>query len=150
MPDHPVPASSTEHPRPIPVPDEQSSGFWQAAAGHRLVIQRCEHCGWFSYPPEVLCSNCLSPEREFRWEPVSGQGSLRAWTVIRTAFLPGFAPYVPYVVAAAELDEQPGLRFTARLTDGPDSSLVYGARVETVFESVTEDVAIPMLRLVRS
>jgi uncharacterized protein len=67
--------------------------------------------------------------------------------VIRTAFLPGFAPYVPYVVAAAELIEQPGLRLVAGLAADPGSGLVYGAPVETVFEDVADGVAVPLFRL---
>jgi uncharacterized protein len=136
------------HPRPVPVADDRSVGFWQAAAEHRLVIQRCTNCGWLSYPPEIICSSCLSPRRSFVWEPVSGQGTLRSWTVVRTAFLPGFARYVPYVVASVELVEQPGLRLAARLVEGSNDGLVYGAQVETVYDDVAEGVAIPMFRLV--
>jgi len=139
-----------DHPRPIPVADARSAGFWQAASEHRLAMQRCARCGWLSYPPDTICSSCLSPEGSFAWETVSGRGALRSWTVIRTAFLPGFAPYVPYVVAAAELTEQAGLRLVARLAGEPGPGLVYGAPVETVFEDVAEGVAVPMLRLLES
>jgi uncharacterized OB-fold protein len=67
--------------------------------------------------------------------------------VIRDAFLPGFAPYVPYVVAAVELEEQPGLRMVARLVDGPDGPLAHGAAVETRFDDVAPGVAIPVFGL---
>jgi hypothetical protein len=67
--------------------------------------------------------------------------------VVRTAFLPGFASSVPYVVAAVELDEQAGLRFVARLIDGPDAPLAYGAAVATQFDDVAPGVAIPMFAL---
>ena len=137
-----------DHPRPVPLSDARSAGFWEAAAGHRLTVQRCENCGWLSYPPDVMCARCLSAKGPFVWHPVSGQGTLRSWTTIRTAFLPGFAPYVPYVVAAVELAEQQGLRFVARLVTQPESVLVYGAPVETVFDEVADGLAIPMFRLV--
>jgi len=137
-------------PRPVPVADSRSQGFWEAAAEHRLAIQRCTNCDWLSYPPDILCARCGSPDRSFRWDAVSGRARLRSWTVVRTAFLPGFAPYVPYVVAAAELEEQDGLRFTARLVDGPDAALTYGAAVETVFDDMAEGITVPMFRLVGS
>jgi uncharacterized OB-fold protein len=137
-------------PRPVPLPDERSQPFWDAARRHTLVIQRCENCGWLSYPPDVICANCLSPDRSFRWATMSGRGTLRSWTVVRTAFLPGFAPYTPYVVAVVELDEQPGLRVAARLVDGPEALLGYGATTETIFDEVAADVTIPMFRLVAS
>jgi len=66
---------------------------------------------------------------------------------VHTAFLPGFAALVPYVVATAELDAQPGLQMTARLLDGPEAALAIGAGVETVFEDVAESVSIPAFRL---
>jgi uncharacterized OB-fold protein len=135
------------HPRPVPVADARTAGFWEAAAGHQLAVQRCGNCGWLSYPPDVVCSNCLDPERSFRWEVVSGRGTLRSWTVIRTAFLPGFTPYVPYVVAAVELEEQAGLRIVARLVDAPEGTLAYGAAVETRFDDMSPGVAIPVFAL---
>jgi uncharacterized protein len=135
---------------PVPVPDQQSGGFWRAAASHRLAMQRCTHCGWLSYPPDLVCMRCLSPDPDFQWEQVNGRGRLRSWTVIRTAFLPGFAPDVPYVVAAVELEAQEGLQMVARLRDGPNALLAIGAPVDTVFEDVAEGISIPMFRLVAS
>jgi uncharacterized protein len=139
-----------DHPRPVPVSDARSAGFWEAAAGHRLAVQRCENCGWLSYPPDAMCARCLSSKGPFVWQPVSGRGTLRTWTTIRTAFLPGFAPEVPYVVAAVELAEQRGLRFVARLAGEPESKLVYGAPVEARFDDVAGGLAIPMFRLLPS
>jgi uncharacterized protein len=79
---------------------------------------------------------------------VSGHGTIRTWTVVRTAFLPGFAPDVPYVVATVELDAQPGLYVTARLVDGADAALAPGTAVDTVFEDPAAGVSLPMFRLV--
>jgi uncharacterized OB-fold protein len=70
--------------------------------------------------------------------------------VIRSAFLPGFAADVPYVVAAVELEAQEGLQMVARLRDGPDAPLSAGAPVDTVFEDIAEGISIPMFRLVAS
>jgi uncharacterized OB-fold protein len=141
---------TVDHLRPVPVPDATSAGFWQAAADHRLVVQRCTSCGWLSYPPDVTCSRCLTTRPLFEWQTVSGRGTLRSWTVVHTAFLPGFMPYVPYVVAAAELAEQSGLRLFARLVDAGETTLTYGAPVETVFEDVADGVAVPVIRLLES
>jgi uncharacterized OB-fold protein len=135
------------HPRPVPVADERSAGFWEAAAEHRLVVSRCRHCGWLSYPPDTVCGRCLHVPPGFDWEEVSGRGTLRSWTIVRTAFLPGFAPYVPYVVGAVELSEQAGLRLVARMADGPDAGLAYGAPVETGFEDMADGVAVPLFHL---
>jgi uncharacterized protein len=137
---------------PIPVPDAGSAGFWAAAASHVLAIQRCEGCGWYAYPPGVMCTSCLSPEPAFRWEPVSGRGRVATWTVVHQAFLPGFAADVPYTVVEVELEEQQGLRMVARLAHEPPADggagLAVGAPVEVVFADVAEGVAVPRFALV--
>jgi uncharacterized protein len=134
-------------PKPVPVPDEGSRGFWEAAAAHVLAIQRCGNCGWYSYPPAVLCSQCLSPERVFTFEPVSGRAKIKTWTTMRDAFLPGFRPDVPYVVVEVELEEQAGLRMIVQLVDATAADLVIGAPVEVVFDDVAEGIAVPQARL---
>ena len=135
-------------PKPVPVPDEQSQEFWDAAAKHTLAIQRCQACGFYSYPPAMLCPNCLSPEREFRFEPVSGRGRMRTWTIMRQAFLPGFQGDIPYVVAEVELEEQPGLKMVMLLVDGMEAELSIGAPVEVVFEDLAEGMSVPHFKMV--
>ncbi|HZA77275.1 MAG TPA: OB-fold domain-containing protein [Acidimicrobiales bacterium] len=133
--------------KPIPAPDPESEEFWAAAASHVLAIQRCTNCGWYAYPPNIVCTNCLSPEPAFRHEPVSGRGRVKTWTVVHHAFLPGFAPDLPYVVAEVELEEQEGLRMIARLVDAEPGDLTLGAPVEVVFDDVAEGIAVPHFAL---
>jgi uncharacterized protein len=133
--------------KPIPVPDPESEGFWEAAASHVLAIQRCEHCGWYAYPPHTVCKSCLSPQPSFRYEPVSGRGRVTTWTVVHQAFLPGFAGDVPYVVAEVELEEQEGLRMVARIVEARPDDLALGVPVEVVFHDVADGVAVPHFAL---
>ncbi|HXC37451.1 MAG TPA: zinc ribbon domain-containing protein, partial [Burkholderiales bacterium] len=100
--------------KPLPLPDAISQGFWDAASRHVLVIQRCGHCGTLAHPPRVVCANCLAPVPSWTFQPVSGRGRIRTWTVMRQSFLPGFKADVPYVIVEAELEEQKGLRVLAR------------------------------------
>lgn len=134
--------------RPVPVPDERSAGFWAAAARHQLTASCCDHCGWLAYPPTIVCHRCSTVPAAFHDQPVSGRGRLVTWTVLHTAFLPAFAPDLPYVVADVELVEQPGLRLVAYLLDGPEADLALGAPIEVVFEDVEAGVAVPRVRLV--
>ena len=39
--------------RPVPVPDESSTPFWEAAARHVLTLARCARCGAFTHPPDA-------------------------------------------------------------------------------------------------
>ncbi len=134
--------------KPVPVPDEDSAGFWQAAADHVLAIRRCSACGWYGYPPVMLCHRCFSPAREFHYEPVSGRGRVKTWTVLRQAFLPGFRPDVPYVVADVELEEQEGLRMLVQLVDTPIEAVRVGAPVEVVFDDVATGISVPHFTVV--
>ena len=129
--------------KPVPVPDPVSDGFWAAAASHVLAIQRCTDCGWYAYPPNVVCSNCLAPEPSFRYEPVSGRGRVTTWTVVHQAFLPGFAAEVPYTVAEVELEEQQGLRVVARLVGARPGDLAIGTMVEVAFDDVAAGITVP-------
>jgi uncharacterized OB-fold protein len=127
----------------LPVPDERSAGYWEAAARHQLAIARCSRCGTYSHPPEIVCVACGSLDPEFRFEPVSGRGRLRSWTTVRQALLPGFEALVPYIIIDVELEEQAELRLTGRLLDGPDAKLAWGAPVKVAFEDVAPGVSIP-------
>jgi uncharacterized protein len=140
---------STAVAKPIPVPDPTSEGFWRAAGSHVLAIQRCADCGWFAYPPGIVCANCLSARPSFRYEPVSGRGRIKTWTVVHRAFLPSFAADVPYVVAEVELEEQDGLRLVARLVDVEPGDVTLGAPVEVVFDDVADGIAVPHFALAR-
>jgi uncharacterized OB-fold protein len=131
--------------RPVPVPDETSAPFWAATAQHELALARCSRCGAFVHPPDVACPHCGSAEPDFTFARVSGQGTIRSWTVMRQSFLPGFD--VPFVLVDVELDDQPELRLIGRLLSGETPGLQLGARVRIDFEDVAPDIAIPAFAL---
>jgi uncharacterized protein len=134
-------------PRPLPVPDERSAPYWQAAAEHVLTVARCARCGFLSHPPDVVCPHCGSTDPGFAFEPVSGRGIVRSWTVVRQSFLPGFADDLPFVLVDVELADQPELRVIGRLLDGPAAPLALGAPVRAAFEDVAPGVAVPAFTL---
>jgi uncharacterized protein len=135
--------------RPVPVVDDRSAPFWEAADRGVLAIARCARCESYSHPPDVVCPHCHSSEPDFVFTAVSGRGSIRSWTVMRQSFLPGFE--VPFVLVDVELDEQSELRLIGRLLDGEDPKLQLGARVHVAFESlapsVAESVSVPAFAL---
>ena len=133
--------------RPLPVPDEQSAPYWAASANHMLVIARCARCDQFSHPPDIVCPRCHHTDPQFAFEPISGNGTVRSWVVVRQSFLPGFAADVPFVLVDVAIDEQDDLRLIGRLIDGPDASLAAGDRVRLAFEDLAPDVAVPAFEL---
>jgi uncharacterized OB-fold protein len=123
------------------VPDEQSAPFWEAAARHELVLARCGRCELLVHPPDVVCPHCGSTDPQFRFTPVSGEGIVRSWTIVRQSFLPGFE--VPFTLVDVELDDQDELRLIGRLLDPPDGALPLGTAVRVAFEDLTEEISVP-------
>ena len=56
--------------RPIPVPNEWTKPFWEAAKRGALELQRCQQRGHFQHPPYPTCVNCMGIDLKF--EPVRG------------------------------------------------------------------------------
>ena len=133
--------------RPVPVPDEQSAPYWEAAARHELTVACCSSCGVGSMPPDVVCLHCGSTDPRFTFQPVSGRGVVKAWTVARQSFLPGFADDVPFVLVDVELDDQPSVRLIGRLLDGLEAPLRVGIPVAVAFEDIAPGVSIPAFEL---
>jgi uncharacterized protein len=131
--------------RPVPVPDERSREFWEAASAHQLVLARCRACERFIHPPEGVCPRCGSSDAPFAYEPVDGSGRIRAWTTVRQSFLPGFD--VPFVLVDVELAVQADLRLIGRLVDGAGAPLRLELPVAMVFEDIATGVAVPAFTL---
>ena len=134
--------------RPVPVPDERSQPYWDAAADHVLAVARCSVCGKFSIPPDVVCQHCHTTEPDFTFVPVSGRGVVRSWTVMHQSFVPGFDDLIPFVLVDVELEEQDDLRTIGRLVDGPDAPLAIGTPVVVAFEDLAPGVSVPAFELV--
>lgn len=128
--------------RVLPVPDESSAPYWDAASRHVLTAARCGRCGIYAMPPDVVCTACGSTDPRYEFTPVSGNGAVRSWTVVRQSFLPGFE--VPFTLVDVELVEQQGLRVIGRLLGGEPK---LGAFVRVVFEDVADGIAVPAWEL---
>jgi uncharacterized OB-fold protein len=128
---------------PAPVPDAVSKRFWDEAAEGKLLIQRCDSCRSFQYPPNVVCETCQC--RDLTWTPVSGRGALYALTVLHQAFFPALVDAVPYTLALVELDDAPGIRILTNIIDTDPGSISAGDPLEVVFAS-RGSYAVPLFR----
>jgi uncharacterized protein len=133
--------------KPLPVADEWSAGYWDAAARGEIALPRCSACSHFALPPTMVCPVCGTTDPRFVYEVVERGGAIRSWTVVRDAFLPGFEDELPYVLVDVELDAESGLRMIGRLVEGTAATLRIGDRVTVVFDTVTDDVAVPSFTL---
>jgi uncharacterized protein len=132
----------------LPIPDETSAPYWAACARHELSLARCSDCGAIAHPPDVTCPSCNSLDPRFTWEPVSGSGKVRSWTVIRHSFLSGFE--LPFLLVDVELDDHPNVRLIGRLVDGPETPLKLGDAVTVTFDDLASGMAVPAFKLVKA
>ncbi len=132
-----------EYTKPLPVPSELSAPFWEACRRHELIIQRCQNCRAFRFPPAILCPECLSESVE--WTRVSGRGKIFSFVIFHRVYHPSFAADVPYAIALIELEEGP--RLVSNIVDCPPAEVVCDLPVEVVFEDVTPEVTLPKFRL---
>ena len=133
--------------RPLPLADDDTRPYWEAAARGELVMQRCAACRHWRFPPRPMCPRCRSVETA--WTRVSGRGVLASFVVVHGPVLPAFADRVPFAVALVELAEDPQLRVVGNLLDADARALRIGTALEVCFERVADDVVLPQWRAAR-
>jgi uncharacterized protein len=101
---------------PRPAVDVDSKFFWDGLAEEKLLLQRCESCEHFRFPPMSHCPYCTSDK--FSIEETSGQGAIYSWVVVRQAFNTAFSDQVPYTVATVDLYEGPRVAIRLEKTEG--------------------------------
>jgi uncharacterized OB-fold protein len=132
--------------KPVPVPDELSRPFWEAAKERRLSIQRCGSCGYYNHPPRFFCDACLG--QELRFEPVSGRGAVYTFIVMHQRDVAGFEEDAPFINLVVELAEQPKLLMVSNLPIAQRAKVSIGAAVEVDFEDRGDGVVVPQFRIV--
>jgi uncharacterized OB-fold protein len=131
--------------RPIPVPNEWTKPFWEAAKQGVLALQQCQSCGHFQHPPYATCVNCISTDLAFK--PVQGRGTIYAYTIMYHTGDQRFVAAVPYASIIVELDEAKGALLAGNLLDAPYTEAKVGRRVEVVFQKLNDDITLPQFRL---
>jgi uncharacterized protein len=135
--------------RPVPIPDEQSRPFFDAAREGVLLLLRCDDCGTFMSPTGGIgtplrprCVRCFSAA--LAWAPSGGRGTLYSFALMHQVYDPAFADEVPYNIAIVELEE--GVRLTTNVVGCANAELSIGMALEVTFERVSDEVAIPKFR----
>jgi len=139
--------STTQHTKPVPIPDEASAPFFDGAREGTLMVRRCRACGTYMWPVTrfgttviARCTNCLSGEVE--WAPASGRGTLYTFALMYQPYDPSFE--IPYNLSVVELEE--GVRTTTvNVVECDNEDLRIGMPLEVVVEE-REGVFLPMFR----
>jgi hypothetical protein len=127
---------------PQPFADAVSLPFWQAAAAHRLVVQRCTGCGHMRLPPAPICPECRSAAWD--WKEVSGRGEVYTYTVVHRPIAAGQP--LPFVIAVVALEGAGGVRMISNLVGASPDELAIGLPVELVWEDMSAELALPRFR----
>lgn len=98
--------------------------FFERAREGQLTAVRCGRCGSLAVPPKEFCPTCA----QRAWEPVplSGEGTIASYTVIRVAPR-RHAAEAPYAIAAVQMKE--GVSLLGRVVDVPLEQVVVGLPV---------------------
>jgi uncharacterized OB-fold protein len=135
--------------KPIPVPDEESRPFFNAARQGVLLLRRCHACttymsptGGIGTPLRPRCVCCFSAD--LGWARSGGRGTLYSFALMHQVYDPSFADEVPYNISVVELAE--GVRMTTNVVDCSNDELWIGMPLEVTFEQVSDDFAIPKFR----
>ena len=98
--------------------------FFEKAREGQLTAVRCGRCGALAMPPREFCPTCA----QRAWEPVplSGEGTIASYTVIRVAPR-AHAADAPYAIAAVQLKE--GVSVLGRVVDVPLEKVAVGLPV---------------------
>ena len=133
----------------VPGMTDLTAPYWDAAREGRLVVQECRSCRQVWHPPLPRCPHCHAADPG--WRPVSGEGAVYTYTVVRHATHYAFAGQIPYVLAIVELAEGPrlvtalvgvGVGVEPGEPDGPGEVRV-GLPVRVVFREVADGVTLP-------
>ncbi|MDP3767585.1 MAG: OB-fold domain-containing protein [Dehalococcoidia bacterium] len=131
--------------RPLPEITPLTEPYWSAAKQRRLVVQRCDDCGAYRFPPELGCYACGSLRAT--WSPVSGRATLYTWTVAHPPLLPYFQERAPWPVVVVQLEEGP--RMITNLVDVPPEEYEFGMPLVAEFEDVDDEVTLVVFQRAR-
>ena len=128
--------------KPLPVLEGLTGEFYEFCRRGALHFQRCSDCRAWRHVPREMCAACGS--WEWSWQPSSGRGVVFSWTVVTRALHPAFQDATPYAPVIVEMEE--GVRLLSRVEGIAPEDLAIGMSVEVAFETVSEDVTLPVFR----
>jgi uncharacterized OB-fold protein len=121
----------------VPAAVGEEAEWFELCRGRRLMIQKCDACGHYQFPPRSVCVECLDAGTE--WVEAAGTGRVFTYTV-QHRDAPGFSGQAPYTIAMVELDEGP--RLMSRVVDTEDVQI--DMTVEVRWATIADDFVVPV------
>jgi uncharacterized protein len=107
--------------------DYDNREYFAGLLERKLLLNRCEACGYWIYPARPMCPECWSRDVEAS-EP-SGQGSIYTFTTVYQG-APVAGCELPAVLAIVELVEREGLRYLTTIVGCEAADIHIGMPVE--------------------
>ena len=131
----------------LPIPDEESLVFWEGCRRQRLLIQQCNTCSTFRFPPSPLCPSCLGSLTTWQEDP--GTGEIVTFCVYYTELAgPAWRAHLPYIVVVAELWYS-GVKMLSNLVCDDPQVVRIGLQVRVGFEAVDASTTLPKFFLLQ-
>ena len=125
----------------LPIPDEESQIFWEGCRRQRLLIQQCNTCGAFRFPPSPLCRDCLGSLTTWQEDP--GRGEVLTFCVYYSEVAgPAWQAHLPYVVVVVQLRFS-GVKMLSNLVCDDPNLVRIGLPVCVGFEAVNASITLP-------
>ena len=125
------------HPRPVI--DVDNRPFWDGCRDRRLMLQRCDACSTWRFPPRPRCPACRSAEAT--WVQSSGKGEVISYTICHPPVLASFKDRTPYDVIVVRLEEGPLM-----ISNMLDVEPAVGMTVKVWFVDVDSELTLPQFR----
>ena len=132
-------ATTAVIPRPLPnIEDKLYQPFLRGLKERRLMVQRCEDCGHYQWPPREFCGKCHG--ESLSWTEVPQEGDVYTFSVVYRPFHPWFREHVPYALSVVDVGN--GVRLLGA-TFGPEAeNVTCGQHMRAEFEDMSEDIAL--------
>jgi uncharacterized protein len=115
-----------------PAVSSETKPFWDAAAEGKLLVKKCAACGELHFYPRAICPFCFSDRTE--WHPVSGNGMVYTYSIMRRA-------PIPYAIAYVTLAEGPTMM--TNIVDCDLDTIRIGQAVKLVFKPSESGPPVP-------
>lgn len=120
-------------PKQSPIPNDLDRAFYEAANEDRLVIQFCDDCQRWQFPPAAECAQCMSGVA-LSWREIGGRGTIYSYGVVYDSPIASLQADQPYNVAVVSLDEAPEINMLSHLPGSRPGEVPIGHAVRVYFE----------------
>ena len=126
----------------LPLTNEDSKPYWEAANRSKLLYQLCLACSKPFFFPRSRCPHCHSEQWE--WRESGGRGTVYTYSQVCRPPSSYFKTKVPYIVAMVDLEE--GYRMLATCVDVALGEMRAGLPVSVAFERLNDEFQLPVFR----